>query len=269
MQPDITATPSAGLPALALRWSLVRQSLSRPYRVTFSMVLLVALVPLYIFIPALWPPDARYVPELALDRTIPLVPAWALVYGALYAFLILLPIFVVREAEHIRRTVFAYLFIWITAYVFFFVVYPTEAPRPALVVGEGFAMWGLSALYSSDPPYNCFPSLHVAHSLVSAMACFRVHRRLAIFATVCAALVALSTLFTKQHYVLDVVGGVALALTAYFIFLRDDGRRQVPELDRRAAPALALCIAGIVAVGMFIYWLVYLWIGETRFEFGP
>src|SRR6185436_13522019 len=159
-------------------WNLVAQSLARPYRVTVPMVFLVALVPLYIFIPELWPPRTRYVPELALDRALPLIPAWALVYGALYLFLILLPIFVVRQDEQIRRTVFAYLLIWITAYLFFFAIYPTAAPRPARVLGEGFAVWGLRALYSTDTPYNCFPSLHVAHSFVSAPAGSRVHRGL-------------------------------------------------------------------------------------------
>ncbi len=248
---------------------MIAQSLARPYRVSIPMVLLVGLVPFYIFIPELLPPARRYVPELALDRAIPLIPAWAFVYGALYLFLILLPIFVVRQDELIRRTVFAYLLIWITAYLFFFVIYPTAAPRPARVIGEGFAVWGLSALYSSDPPYNCFPSLHVAHSFVSALASYRVHRGLGIVATTCAAVVALSTLFTKQHYILDVIAGVFLAVVAYVIFLRSYSRERIPTLDRLVAPALALCIVGIVTLGVVCYWLAYLWIGETRFEFGP
>lgn len=249
--------------------SSVAQSLALPYRVSIPMVLLVALVPFYIFIPELLPPETRYVPEVALDRALPLMPAWAIVYGALYLFLILLPIFVVRQEELIRRTVFAYLLIWITAYVFFFVLYPTAAPRPARVIGEGFAVWGLRNLYSSDPPYNCFPSLHVAHSFVSALACSRVHRRLGIVATICATLVAVSTLFTKQHYVLDVIAGVILAFIAYAIFLRHYPRDRIPELDHHVAPALALWIAGLVILGIAGYWVAYLWIGETRFEFGP
>ncbi|HVE72186.1 MAG TPA: phosphatase PAP2 family protein [Thermoanaerobaculia bacterium] len=233
------------------------------------MVLLVALVPLYIFIPELLPSATRYRPELPVDRALPLVPFWALIYGALYAFLILLPIFVVRQEEHIRRTVYAYLLIWITAYVFFFVIYPTAAPRPDRVVGEGFAVWGLRALYSSDPPYNCFPSLHVAHSFVSALTCRRVHRDLSTVAIVSAALVALSTLFTKQHYVLDVIAGVFLALVAYVVSLRKHEREPVPTFDREVAPALALCIGGLVSFGLAGYWIAYRWIGETRFDFGP
>jgi len=248
---------------------MVVQSLARPYRVPFSLVLLIGLVPLYILIPELFPPRTRYLPELAIDRALPLVPVWALVYGALYFFLILLPIFVVRQDELVRRTVCAYLAIWIAAYAFFFVIYPTAAPRPARIVGEGFAAWGLRALYSSDPPYNCFPSLHVAHSFVSALAAQRVNRGLGVLATICAALVALSTLFTKQHYVVDVIAGVVLAFVAYLTFIATYPRERVPELDRRVAPALALGIAGVATLAMIGCWLAYLWMGETRFDFGP
>lgn len=248
---------------------MVAQSLRRPYRVTVPMVLLVALVPLYIFIPELMPPETRHLPELPLDRALPLIPAWALVYGALYLFLILLPIFVVRDDEHIRRTVFAYLLIWISAYLFFFIFYPTAAPRPARVIGEGFAMWGLRALYGSDPPYNCFPSLHVAHSFVSALTVVPVHRGVGVFAVFSAILVAMSTLFTKQHYVVDVIAGVFLAFVACAIFLRNVRQEQIPSLDRRVAPALALCILGAIALGVAGSWVAYLWIGEMQFEFGP
>jgi membrane-associated phospholipid phosphatase len=265
----VTSELSQSPHATPFRWAILRQSLARPYRVPVSMVVLVSLVPLYIFIPELWPPATRHVPELALDRTLPLVPAWALIYGALYMFLILVPIFAVRQDEHIRRTVYAYLLVWITAYVFFFLLYPTVAPRPERVIGEGFAVWGLRALYSSDPPYNCFPSLHVAHSFVSALTAWRLHCGLGIVATACAALVALSTLFTKQHYVLDVLAGVLLAFVAYAIFLRTFPRERIPEFDRRVAPVAAVGVAALVLLGLGCYWIIYLWGGETRFEFGP
>jgi len=162
---------------------------------------------------------------LALDRALPLQPAWALVYGALYAFLIVLPVFVVRQDDHIRRTFLAYLMMWIAAYICF-VLYPTIAPRPTKISRTGFVVWGLRLLYDADPPYNCFPSLHVAHSFVSAFTCLRVHRRLGLFAMLCASLVGLSTLFTKQHYILDVVAGVVLASLAYITFLRDYPREK-------------------------------------------
>jgi membrane-associated phospholipid phosphatase len=233
------------------------------------MVVLMAVVPLYLFIPQWWPPATRHLPELALDRAVPLVPAWALAYGALYLALIVLPALLVREEELQRRTVRAYLFIWLTAYLFFFVIYPTEAPRPERVVGDGFAVWGLATLYGADPPRNCFPSLHVAHSFVSALACRRVHPKIGRLALVSAALVAASTLFTKQHYVVDVIGGVALALAAATLFLRGYPPERTPDEDRLAAPALTLAVGAVCLTGLLGFWLLYLGSGQTHFDFGP
>jgi membrane-associated phospholipid phosphatase len=238
------------------RWSLVVESLTRPYPVSMPMVVLVSLVPFYIFIAQLMPGRTLHVPELALDRVVPLQPTWALVYGTLYLFLIILPVFVVRQPGHIHRTVLAYLMVWITAYVCF-LVYPTVASRPADVAGQGFAVWGLRFLYEADPPYNCFPSLHVAHSFVSALTIYRVHREVGIGAALGASLVAVSTLYSKQHYVLDVIAGILLACVAYLVFLRDYPREKIPELDRRLAPVFALGTLGVVGLGVACFWVAY------------
>ena len=227
------------------------------------MLVLVLLVPFYLLIAE----RARegttlHVPELAWDRVVPLQPGWALVYGSLYLFLILLPVFVVRQEEQIRRTVLAYLMVWSIAYIVF-LVYPTMASRPAKVIGEGFVIWGLRFLYSSDPPYNCFPSLHVAHSFVSALTCYRVHRGVGITAALCTLLIGVSTLFTRQHYIVDVIAGLFLASVAYVAFLRSYPREAVPELDRRLAPVLALGILGSLGLLVGCFWVVYQVIGKA------
>jgi membrane-associated phospholipid phosphatase len=220
------------------------------------MIVLVSLVPFYLFIARSVSARAVHVPELALDRALPLEPIWSLVYGALYVFLIVLPVFVVRQDEHIRRTVWAYLLVWIAAYVCFY-VYPTIAPRPTKLLETGFGAWGLEFLYNADPPYNCFPSLHVAHSFVSAFTCHRVHRKLGLVAILCASLVGLSTLLTKQHYVLDVIAGIFLAAVAFVVFLRTYSRANIPELERQLAPTFAVVVSGIVAVGVGCFWIAY------------
>ena len=238
------------------RWSMVIGSLTRPYKITLPMVALMALVPLYLVIAdvarsrAVW-----HTPYSPLDHFMPLRPTWSLVYGAFYLFLILLPIFVVHHQEHIRRTFLAYLTVWTSAYVCF-VVYPTVAPRPEEVIGDGFGTWGLRFLYSADPPYNCFPSIHVGHSFVSALTCFRLHRRLGVVATICASLVALSTLYTKQHYVADVVAGIFLACAGYAMFLRNYPLHFVTQNEQRLAPLMAQVTAAIVSLGVAGAWVV-------------
>jgi membrane-associated phospholipid phosphatase len=240
--------------AVRVGWRTAAQSLTRPYPVTLPMVALMLLVPFYIFIAEAVSGRAVHAPELALDRIVPLQPVWALIYGPLYLFLILLPVFVVRQEVHIRRTFWAYVTVWSIAYACF-LVFPTRASRPALVTGGGFAVWGLRFLYSADPPYNCFPSLHVAHSFVSALTCWRVHRSVGMVAVLCASVVAVSTLFTKQHYVVDVVAGVLLACAAAAVWLRTCPRP--PALERRLAPFLTLGTLLIVTLALACYWVAY------------
>jgi membrane-associated phospholipid phosphatase len=237
-------------------WGTVKRALTRPYPVTVPMILLVSLVPFYLVIAGRARGGAVHAPALALDRLLPLAPTWALVYGALYLFLIVLPVFVIQQEELIRRTVWAYLTVWMVSYACF-LLYPTFAPRPDRVLGSGFAVWGLRFLYDADPPYNCFPSLHVAHSFVSALACARVHRTLGGVAISCASLVAISTLFTKQHYVADVLAGMFLALAACAVFLRHHAPENTPELQRRLAPVLALCVGGLVGLVFVCFWVAY------------
>jgi membrane-associated phospholipid phosphatase len=234
---------------------MVAQTLNRPYPVNFPMVVLVSLVPFYIFIAQFNVGRPLHVPAIALDHTIPLQPVWSLIYGSLYLFLIVLPVFVVCQKEQIRRTVFAYLMVWITAYICF-LIYPTIAPRPTKVIGAGFAEWGLRFLYDADPPYNCFPSLHVAHSFVSALTCYRVHRGVGTAAGLCAMTIGISTLFTKQHYILDVIAGIILACVAYALFLRNRSIK-IPEFDRRIAPVVTIIIIGTIGLGVIGFWIVY------------
>jgi len=220
------------------------------------MVLLMALVPVYVLIGAHVRHGVLHAPALAIDLAVPLTPGWVLGYGPLYLFLIVLPPFIVREQALLERTFWAYLSVWLIAYAVF-LAYPTVAPRPTTVAGTNFAAWGLRFLYAADPPLNCFPSLHVAHSFVSAFATLRVNRQLGAFALVAATLVGVSTLFTKQHYVADVVAGALLGYVAILVFFRGYPRARVPESDTQLAPFLAIGVAGLVSIVFLGYVAAY------------
>ena len=217
---------------------------------------LVSLAPVYFVIGELtrdWP---TYRPEVALDRAVPLQPAWMIVYGSLYVFVVIMPLIVVRQQELFRRALQSYLTVMIVGYVGF-LVFPTLAPRPTQVIGEGFAAWTLRVAYSIDPPHGCFPSLHVAYAFVSALTCYRVHRGVGVAAALWATLIGVSTLYTKQHYVVDVIAGASAAYVAYLLFLRRHPREAVPERDRRRAPVRALAVAGIFALMVAGFWVAY------------
>jgi len=203
----------------------------------------VTLAPMYFVIGFLLRGLPAHRPMLALDRAWPLEPAWMLVYGSLYIFVVVLPFLVIRERHLGHRTLRAYIAVMLVAYAGF-LLYPTTAPPHEAVPSTGFAAWMLRLAYDLDTPANCFPSLHVAYAFVAAQACSRVHRGVGIAALVWATLIGLSTLFTKQHYVIDVLAGAAMGGAASMVFLRSGPRPATSEhahgAPRRAAYAVAL-----------------------------
>ena len=207
----------------------------------------VTLAPMYFVIGFMLRGLPAHRPMLAIDRAWPLRPEWMFVYGSLYVFVVILPFFVVRQRELGQRTLRAYISVMLVAYTGF-LLYPTLAPPRGEIADGGFAVWTLRLMYDLDTPYNCFPSLHVAYAFIAALACYRVHRGVGLAALFWAALIGVSTLFTKQHYIVDVLAGAAMGSAAYLIFLRGHPRSTIEPRDRDGAPARALAAAAIYAV---------------------
>jgi membrane-associated phospholipid phosphatase len=217
-------------------------------------VLLFALIPFYLVIGHIVSGGPVHVPELAIDRALPLVPGWSLVYWSLFLAAVL-PVFVVHQREHVDRTILAFIMVWLVGLACF-LAYPTAASRPPTAPGDGLGGWGMRLIYSTDARYNCLPSLHVAQCYLAALTCGRVHRGVGAVALAWATLVAISTLLTKQHYFLDVIAGGLLALVAYAIFVRGYPRDAIPERERRYAPWMAAGAAAVYAVILLVFALL-------------
>lgn len=92
---------------------------------------------------------------------------------------------------------------------------------------------------------------------VSALVCWRVHRGVGAAALIWAALIGVSTVFTTQHYVVDVVAGTLLACVAYVVFLQPHSRERIAETDRRRAPVRALAVAALFGVMVAGFWVAF------------
>ena len=68
---------------------------------------------------------------------------------------------------------------------------------------------------------------------------------------------------SDEDYILDVIAGIFLACVAYFVFLRNYPRDEVPLLDRRLAPVFALGILGIIGLVVVCFWAAYRLSGEA------
>ena len=113
-----------------------------------------------------WTTDSGRARSLAtpLDALIPFVPETIFLYAWVYTAMVF-PLFVVRSPALFRRVGLAYAIV-IAACLAVFLVYPVTAvdlrPDVGALDASRFAGWGVKLVYTLDPPYNLFPSLHLA-----------------------------------------------------------------------------------------------------------
>jgi membrane-associated phospholipid phosphatase len=156
---------------------------------------------------------------LAPDAHISFLPWMVAPYmtsGLLFAASFLAPASVDALRVHSQRVLFCTV-----GACLLFALYPLRfgSARPPLADGVPARLFELLALV--DQPYNQFPSLHVAYCVVFAQPLMaRVPRAGRPLVAAWLALVAASTLFTYQHHVIDVLGGVALGVAAMVLFRR-------------------------------------------------
>ncbi len=151
---------------------------------------------------------------LPFDWSIPIVPAFSVPYLLYLPYLFFTVIYGILATAEWKRIAVSVLIVQVAACIVY-VVYQTHVPRPS-VPDDALFGWLLKFIYAYDKPYNTFPSLHAAQSVV----CLYWWRRLEVrwFPAVgtLTVLILLSTVFLKQHVVVDVVAGAVLALGGLF-----------------------------------------------------
>lgn len=149
----------------------------------------------------------------SLDRSVPFIEEFVIIYLICYMFWIVNYILIGRQGkEWCFRFVAADIISRVICAAFFLLL-PTTNVRPE-IVGEGLCEDLMRWLYAADAPVNLFPSIHC---LVSWF-CYagirgreNISRGYRIFSCIFAMLVCVSTQVTKQHYLIDLIAGVALA----------------------------------------------------------
>ncbi len=151
-----------------------------------------------------------------LDDALPVVPIFVIPYVSLnpYVYFTLVVLLLLRT-RIFQSACLAMLGAWLVSYGFYFFL-QSEVIRPVLTGTDALTKMIL-AVYAGDNPYNCFPSLHTSISTIMAAHWLKVDKRVGVVAAVWTALIVASTVLIKQHYVADVVGGLALAFATVWV----------------------------------------------------
>ncbi len=152
---------------------------------------------------------------VGLDGLIPLVPVFSVPYALAMVFVAGTLVYFVLFTPRVRSTAYSYTFCFAVSCLIY-LAFQTTVDRPAVDPTSAFA--GLvSFIYANDQPYNCFPSLHVSLTVLASLIWAEGRRSLTMPLTAWVVLVALSTLFTKQHVLLDVLAGAALGGASFWV----------------------------------------------------
>lgn len=175
--------------------------------------------------------EPRLLTMTPLDRAIPFLPWTVWIYVSEYVYFVVIYI-LCRETINMNRYVCAVLAIQVFS-VLIFTFWPTTYPRdlfplPADLDRE--TSWLFSTLRKGDAPTNCCPSLHVSSVFLCGFLFLNEQRRKLWIFMLWATLIGLSTLTTKQHYVIDVVTGLLLAGFFHWIFYRRTEYRPIREI---------------------------------------
>jgi membrane-associated phospholipid phosphatase len=154
-----------------------------------------------------------------LDDLIPVVGPFAVPYVSLRPFIYVSAVlFLLFRARIYRSAAVSMILVLLTSYAFYAAL-QTYVDRPTIVGDDLFSRM-IRDIYTSDQPYNDFPSWHASLSTIFAIHWVRVDSRIGLPIAIWAALIVVSTVFVKQHYVPDVVAGVLLASVTSWWSLR-------------------------------------------------
>lgn len=163
-----------------------------------------------------------YTLSLNLDNAIPFVPEFIYAYISFYILILAVPfiLYLKNRASFYKYNVS--LFITIIISFVIFVVFPTTVPRPTFEV-QGITLWLVNTIYLLDTPsLCCLPSMHcvlcflmIIYSIMTKD--MKLYEK--IIVTILSLLVVASTVFIKQHVIIDVI--LAFIITVVVIFMVD------------------------------------------------
>lgn len=146
-----------------------------------------------------------------IDKKIPFIALFIIPYIYWYAYIVLGLIFILSKNrnKYIRLVLSIYSGM-IVCYLFYY-FFPVEIRRPYVDNSNIFNKL-VNIIYNSDRPVNCFPSIHVLNTyLIMRFTSRKDNKAWFYYTNVVGILIILSTLFIKQHYILDGVASILLS----------------------------------------------------------
>lgn len=158
-------------------------------------------------------------PKVPLDDEIPLIPWFVYFYYLTFPLGIVTFFYLAYKDKKSLYNIFVTLCISfaISGLIYFF--WQTEFVKPdftPVTFTDKLVVW----TWGSVNPINCFPSQHCFMAFAVLIACFngkKMNIFYRLFASLCAIMIILSTIFIRQHYILDIFASFEIMFAVYAI----------------------------------------------------
>lgn len=162
---------------------------------------------------------------LAIDYRIPFIEAFIVPYLLWFPYIAVTFVLFFFQDKKEYLQYMGFLYIGMTVFILVSFLFPNGLNlRPEAMPRDNIFTRQIALLYSTDTPTNVLPSIHVYNSIAAGVAAVRSKRVLVkryqkVFCVLFSLVIILSTVFIKQHSVIDVMAAVLLSVLAYlFIY---------------------------------------------------
>ena len=163
---------------------------------------------------------------IALDKRIPFIEWFFFPYYIWFPYIFLVGLWLFFRDKKAFLKMICFLYTGMTIFLIVSAVYPNGLDlRPTEFTRDNIAIRLAKQMYETDTPTNVLPSIHVFNTLgIMCGTVFCNKKTFPVWARwlICIAGVSIScsTVFVKQHSLIDVFAAIALAVVCFFLFFR-------------------------------------------------
>lgn len=164
--------------------------------------------------------------SIGIDHKIPFLEIFIVPYLIWFPYIVgMFLIFFFKDKEEFIRMI-KYLYMGMTLFIIISYLFPNGLNiRPVYFERDNIFVRLVQMIYRNDTPTNVVPSIHAYNSIVVMIAALKSENVLTKnwqkkTCCVISVLIVLSTVFVKQHSVLDVFAAMALAWAGYQLFYK-------------------------------------------------
>lgn len=176
--------------------------------------------------------DHYFLLNTRVDDMIPFCEAFIIPYFSWFIYVPMGVAIALAGDEKTYRSLSSMLCIGMTVFLIVTIVFPNRLTlRPYVMPRNNVLTRMVRMLYAADTPTGVFPSMHVYNSICIMDWAYAVYpsdrrgRRIKWIYAIWGMLIILSTMFLKQHSILDVIAAMIMAVLVYPITYRDQVRQ--------------------------------------------